>query len=188
MENYMLSDVKEYLSVNLNDYKNIGINFEINKFILFCAIALCIVAFYVNYKRSLMVNIVKQLLRKNAIDEESAKTLVELKLDSSRGIKKAIFTSSQLRRLISIVGESRPTYEEYVAAQKAKKKIDSPDPTAVRIYIKAESLDRAKHIYNTYNVSILNTLLACALIIAFGVCLVLVMPELLTVINGSLAA
>ena len=186
MENYMLSDVKEYLSINLNDYKNIGINFEINKFILFCAIALCIVAFYVNYKRSMMVNIVKQLLRKNAIDEESAKTLVELKLDSSRGIKKAIFTSSQLRRLISIVGESRPTYEEYVAAQKAKKKIDSPDPTAVRIYIKAESLDRAKHIYNTYNVSILNTLLACALIIAFGVCLVLVMPELLTVINDAM--
>ena len=95
MENYMLSDVKEYLSVNLNDYKNIGINFEINKFILFCAIALCVVAFYVNYKRSLMVNTVKQLLRKNAIDEESAKTLVELKLDSSRGIKKAIFTSSE---------------------------------------------------------------------------------------------
>ena len=186
MENYMLSDVKEYLSVNLNDYKNIGINFEVNKFILFCAIALCVVAFYVNYRRSLMVNIVKQLLRKNAIDEESAKTLVELKLDSSRGIKKAISTSSQLRRLISIVGESRPTYEEYVAAQKAKKKIDSPDPTAVRIYIKAESLDRAKHIYNTYNVSILNTSLACVLIIAFGVCLVLVMPELLTVINDAM--
>ena len=186
MENYMLDDIKEYLSLNLNDYENININFEINKFILFCAIALCVVAFYVNYKRSMMVHIVKQLLRKNAIDEESAKTLAELKLDSSRGIKKAIFTSSQLRRLISIVGESRPTYEEYVAAQKAKKKIDSPDPTTVRIYIKAESLDRAKHIYNTYNVSIFNTLLTCALIIAFGVCLVLVMPELLTVINGTM--
>ena len=188
MENYMLDDIKEYLSLNLNDYENININFEINKFILFCAIALCVVAFYVNYKRSLMVNIVKQLLRKNAIDEESAKTLVELKLDSSRGIKKAIFTSSQLRRLISIVGESRPTYEEYVAAQKAKKKIDSPDPTAVRIYIKVESLDRAKHIYNTCNISIFNTLLACVLIIAFCTCLALVMPELLTVINGALAA
>ena len=188
MENYMLDDIKEYLSVNLNDYENININFEVNKFILFCAIALCFVAFYINYKRSLMVNIVKQLLRKNAIDEESAKTLVELKLDSSRGIKKAIFTSSQFRRLISIVGESRPTYEEYVAAQKEKKKIDSPDPSAVRIYIKAESLDRAKHIYNTYNVSILNTLLACVLIIAFSVCLVLVMPEILTVINDALAA
>ena len=184
----MLDDVKEYLSVNLNNYENIGINFEINKFILLCAVALCVVAFYVNYRRALMVNIVKQLLRKNAISEESAKTLAELRLDSSRGIKKAIFTSSQLRRLISIVGESRPTYEEYVAAQKEKKKIDSPDPTAVRIYIKAESMDRAKHIYNTYNVSILNTSLACVLIIAFGVCLVLVMPELLTVINGALAA
>ena len=188
MENYMLSDVKEYLSVNLNDYENIGTNFEINKFILICAIALCVVAFYVNYRRALMVNIVKQLLRKNAINEENAKTLEELNLDSSRGIKKAIFASSQLRRLICIVGENRPTYDEYVAAQKEKKKIDSPDPSTVRIYIKAESLDRAKHIYNTYNVSILNTLLACVLIITFGVCLVLVIPELLTLINDTLAA
>ena len=184
----MLDDVKEYLSVNLNNYENIGINFEINKFILLCAVALCVVAFYVNYRRALMVNIVKQLLRKNAISEESAKTLAELRLDSSRGIKKAICTSSQLRRLISIVGESRPTYEEYVEAQKEKKKIDSPDPSTVRIYIRAESMDRAKHIYNTYNVSIFNTLLACVLIIAFGVCLVFVMPEILTLINSSLGA
>ena len=34
MENYMLDDIKEYLSLNLNDYGNININFEINKFIL----------------------------------------------------------------------------------------------------------------------------------------------------------
>ena len=86
------------------------------------------------------------------------------------------------------MGENRPTYEEYVAAQKEKKKINSPDPTAVRIYIKAESMDRAKHIYNTYNVSIFNTLLACVLIIVFSVCLVFVMPELLNLINNSLGA
>ena len=188
MENYMLDDVKEYLSLNLNDYENIGINFEINKFILLCAIAMCVVAFFVNYKRSLLAITVKQLLRHNATDEESAKTLDELGLAGSRGIRNAIFTSSQLRRMIAVVGECRPTYDEYVAAQKEKKKLETTDPLSVRIYIPAEAMDRAKHVYNTYNSSIPHTLLACVMYIALAVCLILVMPELLALINGSLVA
>ena len=183
----MLDDVKEYLSVNLKDYENININFEINKFILLCALALCVISFFVNYKRGLLVNTVKQLLRHNATDEESAKTLEELGLADSRGIRKAIFTSTQLRRMISIIGENRPTYEEYVAAQKDKKKIADPDPLAVRIYIPAEAMDRAKHVYNTYSISISNTILACVMFLASAVCLVLLMPELLTFLNGSIA-
>ena len=131
--------------------------------------------------------IIKNLLRHNAIDEESAKTLSELGLANYRGIKKAIFTSARLRRMITVLGESRPTYEEYVAAQKEKRKITPTDPLTVRIYISSEAMDRAKHIYNTYNASIFNTLLACVMFIAFGVCLVFVMPELLTFINDTLA-
>jgi hypothetical protein len=44
----MLDDIKEYLSLNLSDYENIDVNFEINKFILICAVALCFVAFIIN--------------------------------------------------------------------------------------------------------------------------------------------
>ena len=184
----MLDDVKEYLSVNLNEYENIGINFEINKFLLLCAAALCVAAFYVSYKHSIIVNTIKQLIRHNATDEESAKTLSELGLADSGGIRKAIFSSTRLRKMITVIGEVRPTYEEYVAAQKEKKKIATADPLAVRIYIPAEAMDRAKHVYNTYNTSLVRTLLACVMFIAFAVCLIFIMPELLVFINGALAA
>ena len=188
MENYMLDDIKEYLSLNLNDYGNININFEINKFILLCAVAMCAFSFFISYKRSILADTVKQLLRHNATDEESAKTLGELGLADSRGIRNAIFTSAQLRRMITVVGECRPTYEEYVAAQKEKKKLDEQDPLAVRIYIPEEAMDRARYVYNTYSSSVSHTLLACVMFISLAVCLILVMPELLTMIDNSLAA
>ena len=182
----MLDDIKEYLSLNLSDYENIDINFEINKFILICAVALCFVAFYVNYRRSLLVDTVKQLIRHSATDEESAKTLSELGLADSRGIKREIFEDSQLRRMIAIVGEVRPTYEEYMESMKKKEKPAAPDPLAARIYIPAEAQDRAKHVYNTYNVSLSRTILACVMFIAVAVCVTLLMPELLNFINNSL--
>ena len=188
MENYMLNDVKEYLSLNLNDYSNINVNFEINKFILLCAVALCVVSFFINYKRSILADTVKQLLRHNATDEESAKTLGELGLAGSRGVRKAITSSAQLRRMITVVGEHRPTYEEYVAAQKEKKKLAEQDPLTLRIYIPKEAMDRAKYVYNTYTSSISRTLLACVMYVAFAACLILLMPELLALINGSLGA
>ena len=184
----MLDDIKEYLSLNLNDYANININFEINKFILLCAVAMCVVSFFINYKRSILADTVKQLLRHNATDEESAKTLGELRLADSRGVRKAIISSAQLRRMITVVGEHRPTYEEYVAAQKEKRKLEEQDPLTLRIYVPKEAMDRAKYVYNTYNSSIPRTLLTCVMFISLAVCLILVMPELLTTIDNSLAA
>lgn len=183
----MLDDIKEYLSINLNEYENIGVSFEINKFLLLVAIGLCIAAFYFNYKRSLMVNTVKQLIRHNATGEDSAKTLAELGLSDSRGIKKAIFNDAQLRRMIAIVGESRPTYEEYVAATKKSGKLQSPDPLEARIYIPEGALDRAKHVYNTYSTSLFKTILTCVLFLAVAVCLILFMPGLLDFLNKMMA-
>jgi hypothetical protein len=184
----MLDDIKEYLSINLKDYENIAINFEINKFLLFVSLALCVVAFVVNYRRAILVDTVKQLLRHNATCEESARTLSELGLSSSRGIRKAIVSDSQLRRMIAIVGESRPTYEEYVKAMKEKKKNEKFDVSSARIYVTSESLDRAKYVYNTYNASLLRTLLSCVLLLSFTACLILLSPSILSLLNDALAA
>ena len=182
----MLDNIKEYLSINLNDYASFEVNFEINKFILLCTLALCFAAFYVNHKRSLLSDTVKQLLRHNATSEDSARTLGELGLAGSRGIRKAIFNDSQLRRIIGIVGESRPSYEEYVEAVKKKERENSPDPYAMRLYIREDSLDRAKHVYNTYNASLAKTLLACVMFIAVAICLILLMPGLLALLDSAL--
>jgi len=183
----MLDDIKEYLSLNLSDYENIDVNFEINKFILLCAVALCFVAFYVNYRRSILVSTVRQLIRHGAKDEESARTLSELGLADSRGIRKAIFEDSRLRRMITIVGEVRPTYEEYMESMKKKEKPASPDPLAARIYIPAEAQERAKHVYNTYDTSLVKTTLSCIFIFSLAVCVTLILPSLLSVIDEAMA-
>ena len=190
MENLMLKDIKEYFSLNLNDYENINVNFEINKFLFILAIALCVMTFVVNYRRSLIIDTVRQLFRHNATDSENAKTLAELGLSGSRGIRKALVSDSQLRKMVAIVGEVRPTYEEYVAAMKKKKGKDLPttDLTDARIYIPAESLDRAKHVYNSYSTSLLKTILVCIFIIAISVCMILLSPSILTAIDTAMAA
>lgn len=188
MEIYMFSDIKEYFSLNLKDYENIAVNFEINKFLVLVAIGLCAVAFVVNYRRSLIIDTVKQLFRYGATDEESAKTLAELGLSGSRGICKAVISDSQLRKMIAIVGEVRPSYEEYVEAmKKGKDDIPSTDLTTARIYIPSSSLERAKYVYNTYNTSLLKTFLSCVFILALTACLILLSPTLLSIINDALA-
>ena len=182
----MLDDIYEYLSINLKSYENIGIDLEINKLLFLVAFALCAVFFVVNYKRSLISEAIRQLLRHGALSEDSAKTLGELGLSDSRGIRKELSGDSQLRRMVMIVGEKKLTYEEYVALQKQKKKPDAPDLDTARIYIAPESLERAKFIYNNYNTSIMKTLLLCVFCLAISVCLMLLSPGLLSLINSSL--
>ena len=185
----MLGTVKEYFSINLKSYEKIGVNFEINKFLLLVAIGLCAVAFVVNYRRSLMIDTIKQLFRHGATEENAAKTLSELGLYGSRGIRKAVISDSQLRRMIRIVGETRPTYEEYVASMKKSKgsAVSSVDISTARIYIPEEALERAKFVYNTYSTSLLKTALTCIFIIAVAVCLILLSPSLLSFIDSALA-
>ena len=185
----MLGDVKEYFAINLKDYENIGVNFEINKFLLLVAIGLCAMAFIVNYKRSLMIDTIKQLIRHGATDENAAKTLAELGLSGSRGIRKAVIGDNQMRRMIRIVGEARPTYEEYVASMKKSKRsaVSTVDISTARIYIPKEALERAKFVYNTYSTSLLKTSLTCVFIIAVSVCLILLSPTLLTFVDAALS-
>ena len=188
MEIYMFSDIKELLSLNLKDYENIGVDFEINKFLLFLAIGLCAASFVINYRRSLIIDTVKQLFRHNATGEENAKTLTELGLMSSSGIRKAVVSDSQLRKMIRVVGEVNPTYDEYLASTKrGGKKLPETDITTARIYIPDESLERAKFVYNTYSTSLLKTILLCVFIIAVTVCLILVSPSVITTVDSILS-
>ena len=182
----MLDDIKEYLSLNLKDYESFGIDFEINKFFIIVAAALCVTSFIVNYKRSLISEMIKQLFRHNATSEDNAKTLTELGLSESCGIKRALSSDSQLRKMVAIVGEKKLSYEEYIALEKVKKKNAlKPDFETARFYIPASSLDRAKHVYNTYNTSILRTLLVCVMLVAITVCIILLSPELLSLIDSA---
>ena len=48
--------INDYLSVNLADYENIGVNFEISKFLLIVLIGLCISFFVIDWHRGPPLN------------------------------------------------------------------------------------------------------------------------------------
>ena len=180
-------DIEEYLSLNLKDYENIGIDFEINKFLILVGLSLCVASFVISRRRALLCEMIKQLFRHGATSEDSAKTLVELGLLGSRGIRRALSSDSQMRRLVSFVGEKRLSYEEYVALSREKKKtLDVPDFNTARFYVPERSLDRAKHVYNTYSTSLFHTVLVCLLCISVTVCLVMLSPSIASLLNSSL--
>lgn len=186
----MLDDIRYYLSLNLKDYENIGIDFEINKFLLLAGIVLCVASFVINRKRALLSEMIKQLFRHGATSEEGAKTLGELGLSASRGIRRALSSDySQLRKMVSFVGERRLSYEEYIALSKKKQKTaDTPDFKTARFYIPETSLDRAKRVYNGYSASLFNTVLICLFCISVTVCLIMLSPSIVAFVNSSLAA
>ena len=110
---------KNYLSLNLNEYENIGMNLPIVKLLLAVAVAFIVAIIIINYSKRNLYLMVKQLMRHGAMGEESAKTLSELKLNEIRGIKRALVNSSQMKSIVGTVGEEKLSYEEYLEKKRA---------------------------------------------------------------------
>lgn len=182
--------VYDYFFINLKDYSNIGIDFEINVFLFILTIALCVCFFVVTVYRSSTQNIVKQLARFGCKDESTAKTLGELGLDRSAFLKMSLSRESRLTRVVGRVGEKIFTYEEYVAESKQKGGIkrEKIDFSTAKFYIREDQHDAAKHILESYGTSIPRTILYCVLFISIYICISLVMPEVLTAIDSLIGS
>ena len=207
---------KNYLSINLNEYENIGMNLPIVKLLLVVAVAFIVAIIIINYSKSNLYLMVKQLMRHGALGEDSAKTLGELKLSDKRGIKRALALSSQMRSIVSTVGEEKMSYEEYLekkkALQEAKRAENKGgffkrlwaavvgffytrdeilfaeiDFSAARFYIKEEGKNRASKIYNSNDITPIRTAFTCVLVALFFIGLMFAMPEVLNWINSLLA-
>ena len=180
--------IYDFFFINLKDYPNIGIDFEINVFLLVLTVALAVCFFVANHYRSMMRTIARQLMRHGANNEENAKTLAELGLEKSLWLKWALAHSTQLTRIVGRVGEKVYTYEEYVALSKQKGGIkdEKIDFAEARFYIRESANDRAKNIIENYGTSTFRAVLYCILFLALYVCLALSMPEILTIVNGWL--
>ncbi len=178
--------VYEYFFINLKDYPNINIDFEINVFLLILTVALSVCFFISTYYRHGMQRIMKQLARFGAKDEETAKTLGELGLGKAAVIKYALSRENRLTRIVGRVGEPKYTYEEYIELEKKKGGIprEKIDFSTARFYIREEKIGEAKHIIETYGTSIVRTILYCVFFMALYVCIALLMPEILTGINA----
>lgn len=191
---------ENYISINLKDYSNIGIDLEITKVLFAFFIAIIVATIVINYNRACTALVIKRLLRREALNTESAKTLSELSA-TALGVKMLLKSNGRIKRIIKRVGETEYTYEEYLALGKKRKKNkgentpetsvkseEKIDFSTARFYLNSERLDEAKGIVERDRSSIINTVLLCLLVTAVFVCLVLLMPELLNLLNGALAS
>lgn len=196
----------KYLCVNLRDYENLGLNLEINKLLFFVFVGLCIASVFISINQAKISLLIKKLIRSEAFSEQAAKSLSDLGLGNDKGIKSILSKQSGvITRIVSFVGYKKPTYEEYVEAQKAKKKnkylpkelkdnndknaslLLSPDFDTVSVYIDESQIDYAKHYYKTNSSSISKTIFSCVLIMVFYIAVMFLMPTLLELVNSILA-
>ncbi len=176
--------IKQFFSVNLKDYVNLGVDFEINKALIVLLVVLCMSFFYIHVKRKNMYYIVKQLSRHNAIDEDSAKTLGAIGLSDRLVIKWMLSGDGQLTRLVKRAGEITLSYEEYVTLEKEKKLTkEKIDFTEARFYLADVQDTRVQRILARYNISITRTIILCVFVVVLYFCIMLLMPELLMLIN-----
>ena len=175
----------KYAFLNFKDYKNLGYNFPIGFILIFLAIAFPIIVFLINKKKNAITFTVKQLIRHEAISEESAKTLSALRLSKLKNVKKMLICGGQLASMIKIVGYQKPSYEEYL---KTKKERDSQKINfdEIMIYLSEENKERAETIAESEITPIWKPILISLAGVAIIAILFIFMPEILSILNNSL--
>ena len=173
--------------INLNEYPNINTDLQINVLLLGIALAICAAAIIVTLYRSSLQRLIKQLTRLGACSEESARTLADLGLERSLTIKLALSREGRLTRMVGRVGEIKYTYDEYLALMKQKGfKHERIDFASAEFYIRDEQADDARNIIENYSSSLLRAVLYCLLVISLYVCLMLLMPSILSMLDTAL--
>lgn len=177
--------IKDFLKLNLSEFENFGINFPIGIFITLFTVTMCVAIFVYNYKKSYTASLLKQLIRHNATDEQSAKTLKELHLDNIWAIKLALSGSGQLTYMVKAAGGKKTSYEEYVAQSRVRgfkdKKINFDE---AKFYIPSDRTDKAKRTLESSNTEWWRPALISILLITTLMILALFLPEILKAINS----
>lgn len=177
--------LKELFTLNVNDYITDGPDMKINLFMLAITLGICLGTVIMGIYKHYTVLILKQLIRHEAKDDDGAKTLAELRLSDKRILKYFLSHKGQLTDMVGRVGEKVYTYEELTALQKQKGyKEEKIDFSEARFFIRPDKSDRASHVYESDNTSFLRIVLFCVLFIAVYVCLALLMPSILKLINS----
>lgn len=179
--------LRDILFLNAQDYLDTASSIPINIIVMIIALTLCASSFFINYHKTYTVRIIRALLRKDATGEETAKTLSELRLADSSAVRRALSRSGQLTGIVKRAGYVEPTYEEYKARVKEKKKDDKIDFATERFFIPADKIERAKLIKEKENPTLLRTVLVCLFIIALSVCVMMLMPSILTLISNNIS-
>ena len=178
--------ILRHIFLNFKDYKNLNFNFPIGFILVIFILAFPIAVFFINHRKNTITTCIKQLLRHDALNEQSAKTLSELRLSKCKSLKRMLLSSGQLSSMVKIVGYKKPSYDEYVAARKEKKKIEAPDLERAKIYLSEEYSEKGADIASIGTSSIWKPIIVSLVgVIIVGILFVF-MPKLLELLNSSL--
>lgn len=178
-----------YILLNTNSYSNIDLDMYPNVLLLGCALLLIVCFILLHIKRRAAFTIVSALMRREAYAEDSALTLSKLRLGDSRILRFLLKFDSEICRTVTWVGRPTYTYEEYRDLIKARKSTGlRPDPDKDSFFLDPSAIARAKFIYENYDTSIVKTVLCAALILIISCMLVIVSPEILTLLNNALGS
>lgn len=178
--------IKEFFFLNLSQYENIGIYFPIGAFLILLCIVGCISVFFLTYYRMFTRSLYSQLLRHNAKDEQSAKTLSELRVDKSFAIRSSLSRSNgQITYIVKRAGEEKLSYDEYIEKTKEKGyKPEKIDFSSARFYIPEDKTDFAKKLLENSDSSWIKAAIVSVCIIGILIISIFTMEDLLSFING----
>ena len=180
--------IKEFFFLNFSQYENIGIYFPVGVFLVLLCLVACASVFFLTYYKMFTRSLYKQLLRHNADSEESAKTLSELRLDSSFAIRSSLSKSNgQLTYIVKRAGEEKLSYDEYVDMTKKKGyKAEKIDFSTARFYIPKDRTDASKKLLENSDPSWIKAGVISLVFVGVLVACIFTVADLLSVINAFL--
>ena len=141
--------------LNLNEFANIDIDIYINLLFLAIAVAIIVIAFLFDFSRGITYTAVKQLVRHEANDENSAKTLSELGLSKSKFVRFMLSGAGELTRAVLRVGSPKIDYDSFMKLNREeRKKLFLIDFDTETFYLSEEGKKRADRILSRYEFSI----------------------------------
>ena len=146
-------------------------------------------------------------MRAEAYGEANAKTLSELGLSGSEDVKKLLFkTSGYMKGIVTYIGASNLSYEEFSALMRSKKKKQyhkrsenkeddkseniaslSLEFSSAKFYIPEDKKDLAERAFAKNNGSVTKTAVSCAALIGFMLILIFTMPSILKLLASLLS-
>lgn len=173
---------KDYLSLNLNKYINIGFDLEINKIIFYISIGVMIASIILNYRKYCMIVFIKRLLRYEAINENKAKSIA--KLGVKKNLASCAMSLNRVSRIVSSTEKIEYTYKEYSELIKNRNyKEEKIDFSKDKLYIKEDGIDEARSIAEYNYPTPFSTILFCLFIFATSVCIMFIMPTILNFLS-----
>ena len=182
-----MSLFKDFLNLNLDMYENININFPIGAFLIILAFVFSIATFMIYLKRNAEIKFLTALIRHEAEDESSAKSLKELRLYTFP-TKFFLAYSGWMKKIVAIAGREEVSCEEYLKLSKEeKKKYDRPNFSIAKLYIKPDGSEKAKNTEQNETVSILSPTLATVISFFSLFLFAQFLPDILFAVNAWLA-